>query len=92
MLLFISINLYLLLNSIYDKNNKEKLIKKEYNIIFLLVVTTLIPIIFYLITKKYTITYYIMFGYSILNGVIILICTLINNKINKYKKKHEKYI
>lgn len=91
-LLFVSINLYLLLNSIYDKRNKEKLLKKEYNIIFLLVILMLIPIVFYLISKKYTIAYYIMFGYSILNGLIVLLCSIINNKINKFKKKHEKYL
>ena len=91
-LLFISINLYLLLNSIYDKKNKEKLEKKEYNIIFLLVILTLIPIVFYLISKKYTTAYYIMFGYSVLNGLIVLLCSIINNKINKTKKKHEKYL
>lgn len=91
-LLFISINLYLLLNSIYDKKNKEKLLKKEYNIIFLLVILMLIPIVFYLISKKYTTAYYIMFGYSILNGLIVLLCSIINNKINKLKKKHEKYL
>ncbi len=91
-LLFISINLYLLLNSIYDKKNKEKLEKKEYNIIFLLVILMLIPIVFYLISKKYTTAYYIMFGYSVLNGLIVLLCSIINNKINKTKKKHEKYL
>lgn len=91
-LLFISINLYLLLNSIYDKKNKEKLVKKEYNIIFLLVILMLIPIVFYLISKKYTTAYYIMFGYSVLNGLIVLLCSIINNKINKTKKKHEKYL
>lgn len=91
-LLFISINLYLLLNSIYDKKNKEKLLKKEYNIIFLLVILMLIPVVFYLISKKYTTAYYIMFGYSILNGLIVLLCSIINNKINKLKKKHEKYL
>lgn len=91
-LLFISINLYLLLNSIYDKKNKEKLVKKEYNIIFLLVILMLIPIVFYLISKKYTTAYYIMFGYSVLNGLIVLLCSIINNKINKIKKKHEKYL
>ena len=91
-LLFISINLYLLLNSIYDKKNKEKLVKKEYNIIFLLVILMLIPIVFYLISKKYTKAYYIMFGYSVLNGLIVLLCSIINNKINKIKKKHEKYL
>lgn len=91
-LLFISINLYLLLNSIYDKKNKEKLVKKEYNIIFLLVILMLMPIVFYLISKKYTTAYYIMFGYSVLNGLIVLLCSIINNKINKIKKKHEKYL
>ena len=91
-LLFISINLYLLLNSIYDKKNKEKLVKKEYNIIFLLVILMLIPIVFYLISKKYTTAYYIMFGYSVLNGLIVLLCSIIYNKINKIKKKHEKYL
>lgn len=91
-LLFTSINLYLVLNSIYDKKNKEKLVKKEYNIIFLLVILLLIPVIIYLITKKYTIIYYVMFGYSILHGLLVLLCSIINSKINKFKRKHEKYL
>lgn len=91
-LLFISINLYLLLHCIYDKKNKEKLTKKEYNILFLVFITLIIPIIFYIISKKYAITYYIMFGYSLFHVLIGITCSILNKKINIKKKKHEKYL
>lgn len=91
-LLFASINLYLLLNSIYDKKNKDSLEKKEKNIIFMLAVLILIPLIYYAFTRHYKITYYIMFGYSFFNGIIVLICTMLYKKFKTKKKKHEKHL
>ena len=91
-LLFASINLYLLLNSIYDKKNKGNLEKKEKNIIFMLAVLILIPIIYYAFTRRYKITYYIMFGYSFFNGILVLLCTMLYKKFNKKKKRNEKHL
>lgn len=86
-LLFASINLYLLLNSIYDKKNKDSLEKKEKNIIYMLAILILIPIIYYAFTRHYKITYYIMFGYSFFNGILVLLCT---NIYKRYKSKKRK--
>lgn len=84
-LLFITFNIYLLLYSIYDKNNKTSLEKKEQIILLINILFFIIPIIFYLITKYYTITYYIMFIYNILNGLLTLLSI-------KLSKKNEKYL
>ena len=86
-LLFASINLYLLINSIYDKKNKETLEKKEKNIIIILAVLILIPVLYYAFTRHYKITYYIMFGYSFFNGVLVLMCSSIYKKYFTKKRK-----
>lgn len=86
-LLFITFNLYLFLYSIYDKN-KEELEKKEHKILIVYTLLLLMPIIFYLITRFYTITYYIMFLYNIFNGYLVLLSI----KITKKKRKNEKHL
>ena len=83
MLLFITFNIYLLLYCIYDKKNKYDIDKKDRKIIYIMLLIMIIPIIFYLATKFYTITYYIMFIYNILNTYLVLL--FIKNKKKKRK-------
>lgn len=85
MLLFITFNIYLLLYCIYDKKNKYDIDKKDRKIIYIMLLIMIIPIIFYLATKFYTITYYIMFIYNILNTYLVLL--FIKNKKKKRKWK-----
>ena len=81
-LLFTFINLYLYLNRYYDKNNKkEKITVNDIPTVLIIVILMLIPITYYLSTKKYTTCYYIMYGYSFFNYVIVYISKIINNKI-----------
>ena len=85
-LLFATINLYLFVNRLYDKvEKKDQLNKKERNIAFLSILISLIPVIFYICTKKYQITYYIMFGLGFFNYFITIICKYILEKIKKKK-------
>lgn len=71
-LLFTVINLYLYLNRFYDKNNsKDKLEIKDISIVLIILLLTLIPIVFYVSTKNYLLTYYILFAYSFFNYVIV---------------------
>lgn len=83
MLLFITFNIYLLLYCIYDKKNKYDIDKKDRKIIYIMLLIMIIPIIFYLTTKFYTITYYIMYIYNIINTYLVLL--LIKNKKKKRK-------
>lgn len=88
-LLFTFINLYLYLNSYYDKNNKkEKITVNDIPTILILVITMLIPVIHYLSSGDYLVAYYIMFGYSFFNYVIVYISKIINNKIIKIITKN----
>lgn len=83
-LLFSFINLYLYLNRFYDKNNKtEKLGIKDIPTILILIILMFIPLIYYLSTKHYVVSYYIMFIYSFFNYVIVFISKYLTNKIIK---------
>ena len=88
-LLFSAINLYLFINRYYDKNNTEyKIGNKDITTILIILMLILIPIVFYLVTKRYTITYFILFGYSFFNYIIVYIGKLINNLVYKLVRKH----
>lgn len=82
-LLFITFNIYLLLYCIYDKKNIPELDKKDRKIVYIVALLMLLPIIFYLITKFYTITYYIMLIYNIFNSYIVYL-------LIKKKKRRKK--
>ena len=84
-LLFITFNIYLLLYCIYDKKNKYDLDKKDRKTIYIVALLMLLPIIFYLITKFYTITYYIMLIYNIFNTYLVLLLTRNKKKKRKWK-------
>lgn len=87
-LLFSVINLYLYINKFYDKNSiKDKLTTEDISTILIILLITLIPIIFYSSTKMYTTTYYIMFGYSFFNYLIVYISKILNELIFKIVKK-----
>lgn len=85
-LLFAAINLYLFLHCIYDKKRiTEPLKKKECKMLIFISILMLVPIIFYLLDKKYTITYYIMFAYSFFSPIIVLIMMSLYKKIKRKK-------
>jgi len=73
MMLFFMINLYLFVNCLYDeqksKNTKKIILKHLFP--FLLVIS--IPILFYLLTKKFVPTCLIMFGYSFFAYIIVIL-------------------
>lgn len=92
-LLFSSINLYLFFNRYYDKNNTEyKIGNKDITTILIILFIVLLTIIFYLTTNKYTITYFVLFGYSFFNYVIVYISKLINDLIYKIVRRHNNEI
>jgi len=77
-LLFAAINLYLFINFYYDKNRYDtKLESKHIPLLLIIIIFIFIPIIFYLITKRYQITYYILFAYIFFNYIIVIISNLI---------------
>ncbi len=88
-LLFSAINLYLFMNRYYDKNRSSKEISQgDVPTILIILMISLIPIIFYMTTSKYTITYYIMFGFAFFNYLIVYISKTISKGINKLIKKN----
>lgn len=88
-LLFSSINLYLFFNRYYDKNNTDyKIGNKDITTILIILFIILLTMIFYLITDRYTITYFILFGYSFFNYSVVFISKLINDNIYIIVRRH----
>lgn len=91
-LLFSAINLYLYFNSYYDKNKSDyRIDTKDLSTILIILIIFLIPLIYFICTNQILITYYILFGYSFLNFVIVYIAKKINDFIIKLiiKRKNE---
>lgn len=83
-LLFSVINIYLYMNRFYDKNRfVGKIGKDAISIILIILLIMLGPIFYYVSTKNYVFTYYLMFGYGFFNYLIVFIATLINKVILK---------
>ena len=84
--LFVVINLYLFVNSFYEKKIK---LKKDFysenlsNLIFLFFII-IIPIIIYVFKNNLIITYKIMFIYLFLEYPLILIINTLSKTIKKY--------
>ena len=89
-LLFSSINLYLLINQFYEKKyHKTTIGVEDISTILIIIFLSLIPIIFYTITGHYTITYYIMFAYNFANFLIVFLSKIINDALIKRIKKRK---
>lgn len=87
-LLFASINLYLYINTFYDESRKKnKIGTNDISTMLILVILMLLPIIFYVAFHKYTITYYILFGYSFFYYPITIISKGINSIILKIVRR-----
>lgn len=80
-MLFGVINLYLYINDFYNKNKTKQFSYNTKELIIILLIS-LIPIIFFSITKNQNITYYIMFAYNFFNFLIIYICKILSNLIS----------
>ena len=82
LLLFSVINLYLYFNRLHDRDNKNSNMDiDDMNIYLILILIILIPIIFYISTSNYLITYYIMFGYNFFNYIIVYISMKISDNV-----------
>ncbi len=91
-LLFSAINLYLFINRYYDKNRNQTTIgTKDVSTILIIMLIIIIPIMYYVSTSNYVVTYYILFGYSFFNYTIVFIAKSINDLIMKLiiRKNHE---
>ena len=91
-LLFSSINLYLYINTFYDESRKKNRIGTgDISTMLILTIIMLLPIIFYVATHHYTITYYILFGYSFFYYPITIISKAINSLLFKIvrRQNHE---
>lgn len=89
-LLFSAIYLYLYINSYYDKNKKNsKITSRDFSTILIVLILMLIPVIYYVSTKKIKITYYIFFGYTFFNFIIVGISKLINDLVLKIISKRQ---
>lgn len=81
-LLFAAINLYLYINHYYDKNNSdEQLSSSDLPTILIILLLVMIPIIFYISTKNRLVTYFILFGYSFFNYLIVYVAAFIHKKL-----------
>lgn len=87
-LLFSAINLYLFINTYYQKKKTNaKITNSDIPIILILIILTCIPFIFYASTHKYVIVYYILFAYIFFDYPIVYISKQINDLIIKMVKK-----
>ena len=83
-LLFTMINLYLFINSFYDKHrSNEKITSKDLSLIIVISLISLIPIIFYVFTRKYIVTYYILLAFNFLNFIIVALSKMIIKFLTK---------
>ena len=83
-LLFGVINLYLYLNSFYDKNRiNDKIHTDDISCILLILLISLIPIIYFISSNNVNITYYVMFGYIFFNYLLVSLCLSINDFLFK---------
>lgn len=79
-LLFSVINLYLFINSFYDVyRSKNKLGVSDLSLILLVILTTAIPLIYYVSTKEYIWTYYILFIFGFCHYPIAILVKSLNN-------------
>lgn len=84
LLLFSCINLYLFTNRYYDKNrNKNRIGAEDISTVLIIIILAFVPISFYNLTGNYTIAYYIMFGFSFFNYLIVYLAKKINDLILK---------
>jgi len=88
-MLFSSINLYLFVNSIYDKSpgSVNKVSRSELTLIIILILITTIPFIYFSKTNNLQLTYKIMFGYTFFAYFIVIISKIINMPIVRLVKK-----
>lgn len=87
-LLFSAINLYLFFNRYYDKNrNDERIGTGDVSTILIILLLIAIPLIYYVSTHNYVNTYYILFGYSFFNYLIVFVAKYINDLIMKLIKR-----
>ena len=92
-LLFASINLYLYINTFYDEDRKRfNLTTGDISTMLIILILMIGPIVFYVATHMYTVTYFILFGYSFFYYIITLLSKGINSLIFKIvrKKNNEK--
>lgn len=90
-LLFSAIYLYLFINHYYDKYKSRKNVDSmNMSTILIILIITLIPIIYYISSNNYIATYYILFGYSFFNYIIVYIAKIINDLLLKKLFKNDK--
>lgn len=71
-ILFFLINLYLLVSKLEFKKKNSEVNQKNLVVYFLLILITLIPFTYYVFSNNYTITYYILFFYSLFAFLFVL--------------------
>ena len=88
-MLFSVINLYLFVNSYYDKRNisKNKLNKEDLIPIIIIVLISIIPFILYEMNENLLSIYQTLFIYSLFAYILVLIIRLIISKISCLNKK-----
>ena len=83
-LLFSAINLYLFINSFYDVNrSKNRIEVSDFSNIMIIVIITIIPFIYYMLTGSYINTYCILFAMGFGHYLVAIVTKIINNGMLK---------
>lgn len=82
LMLFFAINLYLLINILYELPKKEKF-KIPLTTLISFLIILFIPLIIYFLTKSFVITTLVMFGYTFFAYIIVIV-------IKKWEISHKK--
>ena len=82
-LLFSIINLYLFINTYYEKEkNPSHIVTDDVSTLLIILIISILPVIYYIATGHYTITYYVLFGYNFFSFFIVLVSKKANDLIN----------
>ena len=81
LMLFFMINLYLFINILYEIPAKQKKVKINLLILLPYLLIISLPIIYYIFTKNFVYTSFIMFGYTFLAYIIVILVKILSNYI-----------
>ena len=88
-MLFAVINLYLFVNTFYDRRamSNNHLGIPDLSTILIVIILSFFPVIYYIKTNQLLVTYFILFGYAFVSFLIVLLSRGIDSLLKKLLKR-----